>query len=295
MTEDDFPLQLRGRCFTLTELGLIRNIISCMPSKNRTEISREICAQLNWRQVNGNLKDAACREVLLKLHRAHLITLPPPKRIPNRLKPVPPSRLTDSKPIITVSVDKLNPIELMLITNNSSNRLFREYMDRYHYLGHQMIVGPQLRYIIGSREHVLGCIAFAAAAWCVKPRDQWIGWNHQLRKQNLCYIINNVRFLILPWIKSPNLASRILALCAKQVPQDWQQRYGYSPLLFETFVEKKRCQGTCYQAANWIYVGDTQGRGKRDRLNQYLLPTKAIYLFPVVKDARQRLCNIKTI
>lgn len=292
MTENDFPLLLHGRCFTITELGLIRRVIARMHSKSRAAISREICAQLDWRQPNGQLKDAGCRYVLLKLHRANLIELPPPKRAARRLQKVPPSPQTDPNPTITNSVGSLGQIELLMVTDSSSRRLFREYIDRYHYLGHQVIVGSQLRYFIHCSEGLLGCIAFASAAWSVKPRDKWIGWDHQARKQNLHYIINNVRFMILPWVKSQNLASRILSICAKQVPQDWQKRYGYYPLLFETFVEKERFQGTSYKAANWIYAGNTQGRGKNDRFNQYLLPIKAIYLYPTVQDARHRLCKI---
>jgi len=292
MTETDFPLSLRGRCFTLDELGQIRTIIARRSSENRAAISREICAHLNWRQPNGELKDAACRYVLLKLHRAGLITLPPPKRAARRWRPIPPSPQTDPQFPITASADQLGPLELLIVTGNSYGRLFREYLDRYHYLGHQVIVGPQLRYLIRCREGLLGAIAFAAAAWKVAPRDHWIGWDHPTRERNLRYVVNNVRFLLLPWVQSQNLASRILAHCAQQVPADWQKRYGYQPLLFETFVEKGRFQGTSYKAANWIYVGDTQGRGKNDRFNQNFLPLKAIYLYPLSSDARQRLCRL---
>jgi len=292
MTEKDFPLRLRGRGFTLAALGQIRAIIARRPSENRAAISREICAHLNWRQPNGALKDAACRYVLLKLHRAGLITLPPPRRSAPRLRPIPPSPQTDPQFPLTGSAGQLGQIELLLVTGTAHGRLFREYLDRYHYLGHPVIVGPQLRYLIHCRQGVLGAIAFAAAAWKVAPRDKWIGWDHPTRERNLRYVINNVRFLILPWVQSRNLASRILAHGAKQVPEDWQKLYGYRPVLFETFVEKRRFQGTSYKAANWLYVGDTQGRGKNDRFNQNFLPLKAIYLYPLSRDPRQDLCRV---
>ena len=294
MTEHDFPLSIRGRLFTADDLARIRIIVDRMQSKNRTAISREICAQLNWRQPNGQLKDAACRYVLLALHRNGLIILPPPKGPANRVRPTQPSPQTDPQFPISQPVDQLSKIELLLIDSKQLRRLFREYLDRYHYLRYSVIVGPQLRYLIRSSQGILGCLAFAAAAWSVKARDQWIGWDQTTRKLNLHYIINNVRFLILPWIKSKNLASHVLALSAKQVPQDWNRLYGYRPLLFETFVEKKRFHGTIYKAANWVYVGDTQGRGKNDRFNQYALPIKAVYLYPLAKNTRRLLNKSST-
>lgn len=287
---------MRGRGFTLAELGLIRTIIMRMQSKNRLAIAREICIQLNWRHPSGQLKEAACWEVLLKLHRAGLIALPHPRTLPPPRRPVPPSSQTAPPFPITISVGKLGEIELIRVTPKSyDSRLFREYLDRYHYLGCPAIVGHQLRYFIRCHKGLLGCIAFGAAAWSVKPRDQWIGWDHMTRQRNLHYVVNNVRFLILPWVKSPNLPSCILGLCARQVPEDWQRHYSYRPLLFETFVEKDRFQGTSYKAANWIYVGDTQGRGKNDRFTQHLFPIKAIYLYPLEKNACLRLLQVNPL
>ncbi|MDI6782420.1 MAG: DUF4338 domain-containing protein, partial [bacterium] len=148
----------------------------------------------------------------------------------------------------------------------------------------------QMRYLVYSGDCLLAALGFGASAWSVAARDEFIGWSQQQRERNLHLIVNNARFLILPWVKSKNLASRLLAKVATQLPTDWEQRYGYKPVLLETFVEKKRFRGTCYKAANWIYVGETKGRGKKDRYNLYAVPVKDIFLYPMVKDFRQNLC-----
>lgn len=287
--EKDFPLILRGRRFTLAEVESIRAIIASGRCRTRTALSRDICTLLNWYQPNGRLKDMACRDALLRLDRAGLIQLPPSQSIPRRQGPIPRTKAAEPQLPITEKAGQLQELSLQLVSDAQHNLLFKEYMDRYHYLGYGLIVGPQLRYLIQSRQGYLGCIAFASAAWKVAPRDQWIGWDEDTRKKNLPYIINNVRFLILPWVKSKNLASKILAQCAQIVPDHWEKRYSYRPLLFETFVEKNRFQGTCYKAANWIYIGDTKGRGKWDRYTQKLSSIKAIYVLPLLKNTKKLL------
>lgn len=289
ISKKDFPLKIRGRRFTLEELEQIRELIASGHFKNRTVLSREICALFNWRQTNGRLKDMACRYVLLKLHRAGLITLPPSQRKSPRLTRI--LRTADAEPQFPIIAEagQLQEIQLHQVSNARAARLFKEYLDRYHYLGYRTIVGPQLRYLIQCPQGYLGCIAFASAAWKVAPRDQWIGWDDETRMKNLPFIINNVRFLILPWIKSKNLASKILSQCARIIPEHWQERYGYRPLMFETFVDKERFHGTCYKAANWLYTGDTKGRGKWDQYNQNLSTIKEIYLYPLAKNAKHLL------
>jgi hypothetical protein len=167
--------------------------------------------------------------------------------------------------------------------------LWNEYVDRYHYLGHRLVVGPRIRYFVEVRGQPVACLAFGGAAWKVEPRDRWIGWTHEQRERSLLYIINNVRFLILPWFRVKNLASHILSLAARRVPDDWEERYGYRPVLMETFVQADRHVGTCYKAANWILVGETKGRGKMDRENRPRLPKKLVYVYPLTRDFRARL------
>jgi len=183
------------------------------------------------------------------------------------------------------------PIKIELVTQRPQIQLWKEYIERYHYLRDKVIVGPQLKYLISCDQGIVACIGFGGAAWKVQPRDQWIGWTPEQRIQNLPLVINNVRFLILPWIKSRNLASMLLSQISKVIPGHWQSHYGYTPVLLETFVEKERFEGTCYKAANWIHVGDTKGRGKMDRFNQKRKPVKAIFLYPLTKNTNHILAN----
>ena len=162
---------------------------------------------------------------------------------------------------------------------------------RYHYLGYQPLPGAQLRYLITSAGRMLGAFGFGAAAWKTAPRDQWIGWTAEQRKRNLHLVVNNARFLILPWVKSPNLASKVLSMAARRLPTDWQTAYSYRPVLLETFVQKDRFAGTCYKAANWRYLGDTKGRGKLDVKHENTIPIKAIFVYPLVSDLRSQLAR----
>lgn len=284
LCESDFPVALRGRIFTLDELQLIRNIVESMQKTSRSAISRQVCRCLGWYCCNGQLKDAACRYVLLQLHQNGLICLPAPKRNPFESTKIDFTAKTLPQTLLTHNAADLRPIYLELVSTRNQLILWKEYVQRYHYLGHKVIVGPQLKYFISCSKYLLGCIAFGGAAWSVKPRDQWIGWTPQQRQDNLHFIINNVRFLIFPWVQSKNLASMILSHASKIVPQHWASQYGYQPRLFETFVDKERFSGACYKAANWIYVGDTTGRGKTDRLKEFPSTIKKIMMYPLDKN-----------
>ena len=291
LCDNDFPLVIRGRVFSLSDIETIRHIISSGAGTHRAVIAREVCRAFNWYRDNGQLKDAACRYALLKLHQSNLIKLPHPRRNPFVKKTITFSKNTDEKQPINQNAGKLKPLTFQLVTEQNQFQLWQEYVERYHYLGYKVIVGPNLKYFVTSQQHMIACLAFGGAAWNVEPRDCWIGWDHHTRKQNLKFIINNVRFLILPWVASKNLASTILAQASKTVPQDWLKIYGYSPVLLETFVDKERFDGACYKAANWIYVGDTKGRGKVDRFNKYPVSIKKIFIYPLAKNCKPALCN----
>ena len=181
----------------------------------------------------------------------------------------------------------MNPV-LELVEKRQS-AIWNEFIDRYHYLGYTALAGAQLRYFVKSNGGVVALLGFGAAAWKTAARDDYIGWSTQQRKKNLHLIVNNARFLILPWVHSKNLGSKILSLAARRVASDWQSRYNYQPCLLETFVEKKRFCGTCYKAANWICVGDTKGRGKLDVKNEYKLPVKSVWLYPLCRNFRKKL------
>ncbi|MGH8336006.1 MAG: Druantia anti-phage system protein DruA, partial [Gammaproteobacteria bacterium] len=177
------------------------------------------------------------------------------------------------------------------VGHKGESLLWNAYIQSHHYLGHQLMPGAQLRYFVRVAGEVIALLSFGASAWKTQPRDEFIGWTREQRERNLHLIINNARFLILPWIRYPNLASRVLGLISRRLSDDWHARYAYRPVLLETFVERPRFTGTCYKAANWLYLGDTQGRGKLDRLHRSAEPVKSVWVYPLARDFRRRLCN----
>ena len=280
-----------GREFSAQEMELIRSIIAEDPSRHRLAISRVVCERLDWRRPNRELKDMSCRVAMLRMHRDGLIRLPAPQRAcyngRRRRRRTPQA---EPQLPITGSVQELPELCLLPVAERTHSQLWCEYVDRYHYLGYTPLAGAQLRYLVISGPQVLAVLGFAASAWKVAPRDQFIGWNRAQREARLPLVVNNARFLILPWVQVKNLASCLLARSCRRLPADWLARYGYRPLLLETFVQSDRFAGTCYRAANWIHVGQTQGRGKLDARHRRALPTKDIWLYPLQRDYRRRLC-----
>lgn len=208
-------------------------------------------------------KDMTCRVALLRLQGAGLIELAPSKFVNGRKRPqFLPTAATDPQSATLAPVHELGPLILRLVSAGSDSRLWSEFIARYHYLGYTPMSDSQLRYNVFAGEKLVACISFGASAYKLKARDSYIGWSESQRQRNLQLVVNNARFLILPWIQSKVLASKILTKVARQLPRDWQTRYGFRPLLLETFVEFERHRGTCYKAANWINVGRTSGRGK---------------------------------
>ena len=285
-------LRYCGRNFTPQELQSIRRIIAEDPRRTRAHISRLVCKALGWYKPNGGLKDMSCRVALLRMQKDGLLILPPPTHRQEMCRPqIQMSALTNPKNPITAPVGELCDLNLELVTGKEESALFREYIHRYHYLGYTPLPGAQLRYFALSNGQILALFGFGAAAWKTLPRDKFIGWNHDQRQKRLHLIVNNARVLILPWVKSKNLASKLLAMIAKRIPQDWSRLYGYEPVLLETFVESHRFHGTCYKAANWLYVGQTKGRGKLDVHNSASLQKKDIFLFPLSLDFKKILCT----
>jgi len=287
------PVRYFGRSFSVREIDRIRHLIASEPRPTRIQLSRIVCDEFGWLRPDGRRKDMSCRVAMLRMHRDGLITLPPPqKRNGNgRTRPSLTSASDPQKPI-SIPAGALGKLLFRPVQTSSDSSLWNELIERYHYLKYKPLPGAQIRYLVFSQSHLLSAIGFGAAAWTVAARELFIGWTSQQRQHNLHLIVNNARFLILPWITSRNLASRILAGIARQLPQDWQKRYGYTPVLLETFVEQKRFQGTCYRAANWTHVGQTKGRGKLDRKNLHALPIKDIFLYPLHKRFRQILCTL---
>ena len=277
-----------GRNFTTEEIKQINRLIEEDGSRSRAELSRLACKLLKWYKPNGGLKDMSCRVAMLRMHTEGIIQLPKP-RWKKPIVKISPGIQTDPHPEIAVPVHCLPPILLENVTSQKESRLWNEYIHRYHYLGYTLVPGAQMRYFIRAENQILALLSFAASAWQVASRDLFIGWNHNQRKKNLHLVVNNSRFLILPWVYSKGLASKILAMAAKQVPLDWKRTFNYSPLLIETFVEKNRFKGTSYQAANWIKVGETKGRGKLGVAGKLTVPVKDIWLYPLHKKFKHFL------
>ena len=277
-----------GRDFTLGEIDLIRELLT-VPKMNRARLSRELCERLGWRRDNGALKDMSCRVALLRMQTDGLIILPPPRNPkPVTYRSYPHLEQAVLEPAVIPSID-LATLTVEPVLTTAESRLWNTYIERHHYLGHQLMPGAQLRYFVRAAGHIIAALGFGASAWKVKPRDQLIGWTAEQRQRNLHLVVNNARFLILPWIRCKNLASRILALVSRRLPGDWYARYAYRPVLLETFVEKPRFTGTCYKAANWQNLGDTQGRGKRDTLHRKDQPIKGIWIYPLTRDFQRQL------
>lgn len=280
-----------GRPFTPEELELIRGLLGAARPLNRAQLSREVCEQLGWRRPDGRLKDMSCRVALLRVQADGLITLPPPRNSK------PPPYL--ARPEIEQSV--LEPpnvlaVELASVTidpvgHKRDSLLWNAYIQRHHSLGHQLMPGAQLRYFERAAGEVVALLSFGASAWKTQPRDEFIGWTHEQRERNLHLVINSARFLILPWIRCCNLALRALGLIGRRLADDWHARYAYRPVLLETFVEKPRFTGTCYKAANWQCLGDTQGRRKLDRLHCNAQPIKSVWIHPLASDFLRQLSD----
>ncbi len=283
---------IQGRQVGPQEIGLIRHWLETEPGWNRTRLSRELCRRWNWRNDAGRLKDMACRTLLLKLERQGRIRLParqgasPNGRRNRRTRAVPCER-----PPIAGALDALQPVRIEPLGEAHPDQpLFRFLLQTHHYLGLRNSVGENLKYLARDRQgRPLACLLFGAAAWQVQARDAWIGWDATARRRGLAYLANNARFLILPWVRVPHLASHLLARVARRLNADWTAKYGHGIVLLETFVERARFRATCYRAAGWVHVGVTAGRSRNDRQQTLAVPVKDIYLRPLAEDFRQRL------
>ena len=273
----------------------INLIVQQQPTLSRSKLARIVCEWLELKDHTGQPKVTSCRIALLKLHKKGLVELPNVNQPSNFTKNTKPKREDEQIdwPEITGLLSEIGVIELVKINKGDKqlSKIWNTMMQQHHYLGSGPLCGAQMRYLIKSKTGWLGGFSFSASAWQLKARDQWIGWNEQTRKTNLNKIVNNSRFLILPTIKVKNLASHVLAKASKQLPEDWQERYGYKPVLLETFIEKNRFAGTCYKATNWQHIGETAGRGRQDRHNKADKPIKSIYMYSLTKNFKEILCN----
>lgn len=299
MTE---KLQIRGRQLGPQQLDQIRALLSANPQWSRWRLSIELARLWNWRTPTGQLKDVAARDLLNRLEERGLIVLPPRQQrsrgksdqsVQTCLQGQLPLFVSSPEPVQGLKLSELLPLRWHLARGRDPmRRHIGQYLDQYHYLGSPDPLG-QLHYLVQDRHgRDLACVLFGPAAWKVAARDAYIGWSAGQREAGLGHLANNSRFLILPWVRIPHLASHLLAGAVRRLRTDWQAHHGQQLWLVESCVEKERFAGTCYRAANWIWVGQTKGRTRNDRDHRLKAPVKDVYLLGLVPDFRQRLCGL---
>jgi len=287
--------QFCGQPLSAGELTLIEGVASTCTGVSRTELAATVCELLDWRRANGRLKTRECWALLEQLEAAGVVTLPIRRSTKPKGARTAVPRSADGEPgeTLCAPLGELTPLTLTRVETPEQHRLWRELVGRYHYQGHAVPFGAQLRYLLGvsrPRPQVVGCLQFSSPAWRLAARDRWIGWDEPQRARALQRIVNNSRFLILPWVQVHNLASAVLARAARRIVADWRAAYAVRPLLFETLVDTARFAGTCYRAANWLELGTTSGRGRMDRGHQrHGQAPKTVFVYPLGPDVRRRL------
>jgi hypothetical protein len=281
-----------GRLLSVADLAHIRALLQLQPTLGRVALSRRVCQDLGWLNALGQPKEMSARVALLRMDKDGLIHLPAPRSQNGRgRRRFQLTSASDPRAPVREALQALEPLVFQRVPGGRLSQLWNELIARYHYLGYRPLSGAQMRYLVWSADgRLLAALGFGACAWQVQPRDRHIGWNDQQRRAGLHRIVNNARFLILPWVHSPCLASRILSGAIQPLLADWSRRYGYRPVLLESFVESPRFKGTSYKAANWICVGQTQGRGKLEKQHRQACALKQIWLYPLHPHFRKILC-----
>jgi hypothetical protein len=286
----------RGRSLDREQIGYIRELIGQHPGASRRQLSKRLCEAWDWRQANGGLRDMVCRSMMLELHRAGLIELPakkfsPPNPLARRRKPA-TDVLLDRNPLVC-ELRALQPLEIRQVRRTGQEAVFNGLVEAYHYLGYSQPVGEHLKHMVFSRGRVLACLGWSSAPRHIGTRDRFIGWDAAARRANLHLLAYNTRFLILPWVRVKHLASHILGLSARHISAHWQALYAHPIWYLETFVDRTRYRGTCYQAANWRWLGQTTGRGKDDQTHRANRTLKDVLGYPLRRAFRRRLCEVK--
>jgi hypothetical protein len=287
-------ITVQGRKLTLEDISFIQRFITAHPSWSRRRLSIELSKEWTWVNAKGDLKDMACRSMMLKLDRLGYINLPPRLQIPsNRMTQKKIPWIPHNKALLESHLKDLQPLRVVATHKQRQyDDLFSCLMSEYHYLGYRGVVGENMKYIIfDKRNRPVSCFLFGSSAWKTQGRDRCIGWDKETRERMLNYTTNNTRFLILPWVHVPHLASHVLGLVSRRISLDWLDRYGHEIYMLETFVERERFQGTCYKAANWICVGKTKGRSRNDRYSKLKVPVKDVYIYPLTSNYKYRLMN----
>lgn len=287
-------LRYRGRVVTDADVAFIGDLITAHPTATRRALSLKLCAAWNWIQPNGTSRDMVCRGLLLALHRAGHIELPPPQYVRSQApwKRRTPARVgIDTTPLVQ-TLDAIRPLTFRQVRRTPDEPLFNGLLEQYHYLGYTQPVGEHLKYLVYSGERPIAGLAWSSAPRHLGCRDRFIGWPPEARRTNIRFIAYNTRFLILPWVEVPHLASHLLGRMARMLAQDWERIYGHSVCFLETFIDPQRFRGTCYRAANWIVLGRTTGRGKDDQTMRPNRPIKEVLGYPLCRDFRERLSRV---
>ena len=298
MNANSERLRCAGRTFSETELRLVIDVVTNGGGLSRAQLMAQVCQRLAWRRASGALKVRECRDLLLSMERSGRLRLPPKRaagRPPGARTQVPCTPAGEPGPPLRGSVGQFGSVRLQPVLSRAEHGWWRELIGRYHYLGYRVPFGAQLRYLAFVSEPqpaVVAALQLTSPAWRLAARERWVGWDEPTRARNLQRVVNNSRFLVLPWVRVKNLASRLLALLAKRLAADWQARFAIEPLLLETLVDQRRFAGTCYRAANWIELGDTAGRGRMDRAHaRHGQSPKRVLVYPLVADAQRRLAE----
>ena len=284
----------RGRVITAEDVVFIRQFIARNPGASRRRLSAKLCEAWQWKQANGALRDMVCRGLLLMLHRAGEIELPPVRQVSlnpfvERERPAPV--LLDTT-VIAGALSALQPIELQQVRRTGDEPLFNSLMEHYHYLGYEQPVGEHLKYLAWAAGRPVACLAWSSAPRHLGSRDRYIGWNAEARRRNIRFLAYNTRFLILPWVQVRHLASHLLGKMTRALTGDWERMYGHPIYFAETFIDPGRFRGTCYRAANWILLGHTTGRGKNDHTNKPNRPIKEVLGLPLAPRFRELLSQL---
>ena len=288
------PWQYRGRAISAEDIVFIQQLIREHPRASRRALSAKLCEAWQWKQSNGSPRDMVCRGLLLMLHRAGAIELPP-------VRYTPPNPLAKRRPPVAMLIDttpmqgrlsRLQPIEFQQVRRTGDEALFNSLMEQHHYLGYEQPVGEQLKYLVWAQGRPIACLAWSSAPRHLGSRDRYLGWSAEARRRNIRFLAYNTRFLILPWVTVEHLASHILARMAKRLSADWERLYQHPIYFLETFVDPTRFRGTCYRAANWIRLGETTGRGKDDHTNRPNRSIKEVLGYPLTQRFRELLQEV---
>jgi hypothetical protein len=287
------PISYRGRSVSPEEVVFIRELIARHPDSSRRHLSKLLCEAWDWRQANGALRDMVCRSLMLKLHRAGMICLPakkhtPPNPLARRQAPATDLRVDESP--LEGPLKALQPLRIELVRRSGYEALFNGLIEQHHYLAYTQPVGEHLKYMMFFGDRPIACMGWSSAAWHIGCRDRFIGWSPSVRRGRLHLLAYNTRFLILPWVRVPHLASHLLGVVARRLSGDWQELYHHPIHYLETFVDQERFSGTCYRAANWLKVGETTGRGIKNKTQKVLLSRKDVY--PLGRYFRRHLCGV---